>query len=1080
MGSDRARISYDPSRTYRSVVAQQGRVTLEADINEAAMIAVEERRLEAIDVIGPAGTPDDGYKVSGGTGVTIGAGTMYVGGWRMELPKPVTTDKQPDWLDMPASKDTDGDQLVVLKISEQAVSAVEDHALREVALGGPDTSARNRLMQRFLRLPVKSESCAGAAKALNDMLAAEGAALDPHSLELTSTARLQVGFVAAPAASGPCDPPAQGGYLGADNQLIMVTVTSFDAASKTGKLAWSWNNASFLYRASVVNGTSLLFDADPVDAEHMPRLGQAVEILRTSADLGNGDYIAAPQGLMITLDQAYASDTHTLALPAPGLPAAYKGDAPRPLFVRLWETELAFTSGKAVVLDTSGVTVTITMAAMPVIADRPYWSFAVRPSTPVLVYPHRYIDAPQPPEGPRQWLCDLAVIVAKDRTVQVLDDCRHTFDPLIDRMPCRCCCLVVGPEDVKGGAGLQGLIDKLAGGPATLSLLPGNYQLNAPLVLDGKNAGLTLEGCQPNGAVLSAVAGQEEQFALGLIRLNQANNVTLRNLRFQLPTATASQTAVPPLRTLAAGGGATAVAAKVLTSVGIMPVNTSGLAVEDCQFRFPAPDAASLLTIGIYARGGCASPLLKGNVFTMKAAGANDPARLAIGFALLTETSGTAAQLTDAEIIGNRFEGLTLAVTVMAQIGLVTCRDNIVRRCAGGFYFTTPNRGVDLLLARQAMTSNSLGATMIREQPYALMSSLSQLGDGFPLEPVSAAPPAPDRTPQAANQLLAQDFRTRAAGLSDLMMSTAAVNAAPEMIMMSTNTGAAATIATDPLMENYLVSLNAISVIGGLFNAPPRPVLHITGNDMEITGVVAQPAATSPGAGIDLGRAVLAESATATLALNTPPPAAAPGAATPSPQATPGRLRANALNINPAAAARINEAGAFSAAATAASTAQPAAAAGGGRPAETGVNIAGAQLDLAATATRPVLPFDGIHVTLTQANDSGMTLVRGNRVETGHALSYAVALTWPFETVLAGNVLIQKSRTGDMPRCVKLLTDPKLSFSAVTGNVILGSLLIQGSNDVAIAGNTVSGRLLPTARQSNAATNSWPFLNTIG
>ena len=36
MGSDRARISFDHSRGYRSVVAQQGRVTLEADVNEQA------------------------------------------------------------------------------------------------------------------------------------------------------------------------------------------------------------------------------------------------------------------------------------------------------------------------------------------------------------------------------------------------------------------------------------------------------------------------------------------------------------------------------------------------------------------------------------------------------------------------------------------------------------------------------------------------------------------------------------------------------------------------------------------------------------------------------------------------------------------------------------------------------------------------------------------------------------------------------------------------------------------------------------------------------------------------------------
>jgi hypothetical protein len=59
MTADIARITYDPRRKYRSVVAQQGRVTLEADSNEASAIASEALRLETIDVIGHAGTPDD-------------------------------------------------------------------------------------------------------------------------------------------------------------------------------------------------------------------------------------------------------------------------------------------------------------------------------------------------------------------------------------------------------------------------------------------------------------------------------------------------------------------------------------------------------------------------------------------------------------------------------------------------------------------------------------------------------------------------------------------------------------------------------------------------------------------------------------------------------------------------------------------------------------------------------------------------------------------------------------------------------------------------------------------------------------
>src|SRR5437879_710868 len=89
MGSDRARRSYDASRMYRSVVSQQGRVTVEADANEAEEIRAAESHAELIDVVGPSGSPDDGFKISVPAVTTtqfdfaIGAGTLYVGGVRV-------------------------------------------------------------------------------------------------------------------------------------------------------------------------------------------------------------------------------------------------------------------------------------------------------------------------------------------------------------------------------------------------------------------------------------------------------------------------------------------------------------------------------------------------------------------------------------------------------------------------------------------------------------------------------------------------------------------------------------------------------------------------------------------------------------------------------------------------------------------------------------------------------------------------------------------------------------------------------------------------------------------------------------
>src|SRR5215471_3428165 len=89
MATDRARRSYDASRLYRSVALQQGRVTLEADANEAEDIRSAESRAELTDIIGPTGTPDDGFKISSpdkaGFDFGIGQGTFYVGGMRVQL-----------------------------------------------------------------------------------------------------------------------------------------------------------------------------------------------------------------------------------------------------------------------------------------------------------------------------------------------------------------------------------------------------------------------------------------------------------------------------------------------------------------------------------------------------------------------------------------------------------------------------------------------------------------------------------------------------------------------------------------------------------------------------------------------------------------------------------------------------------------------------------------------------------------------------------------------------------------------------------------------------------------------------------
>ena len=751
MGSDRARFTYDPTRLYRSVVTQQGRVTLEADVNEASTIASEAQRQETIDIVGPAGTPDDGYKVGPGAtanATAIGPGTMYVGGWRLTLPVTVDTGAQPDWLNMPPAAPPQGTHLVALLVTEQAVSAVEDQALREVALGGPDTGARTRLMQHFLRLPMTGNTCSAGATQAVALLAQDGAALDSKTLQVTSSARLLVGFATPSAASDPCSPAAEGGYLGADNQLVRVTVIAFNAAKNSGILLWSWNNASFQYRATAVDPLSLSLSGTPVDGEHAPQQGQAVEVLRAQADLGDGNFVSAGEGFVTTLAQGYSFDTGVVAL-NDALPADYMADN-RPLLIRLWQATVPFNGGQPTLLDSSsGLTVTITMTALPSqIAARPFWHFAVRPKTPVQIYPLRYLQAPQPPEGPRQWLCDLAVVQSATPGVSLIADCRLPFLPLT-QLGGKCCGLVLGPQDVAARGGLQAVVDSLAGAPSVLSLRPGTYQIPAPLLLGKQHNGLTLEGCTA-GAILQANPANLPAFRFGLAILQQTDSILFRRLEFDLPNSLA---------------GTTDASVQPTVLVGLTAVACSSLTIEDCHFVY-APPSASVFGAGIHVVGVTTKLTVRGNRF-----GAAVFTAGSLLYGVLVSIAGTnsvSTSLDDGDISGNQFQNLAGGVVSFAQLGMVRCTANRVTGCAAGFYFAASNLASASQVVRDAATGSAQGVaqaalaqTLTANVQARLLAGIAQntASDAalLPAQPGAGAVTVSD----SARAVLAQNLQAR-------------------------------------------------------------------------------------------------------------------------------------------------------------------------------------------------------------------------------------------------------------------------------------------------------------------------------
>jgi hypothetical protein len=167
MHGDFSRWSFDPSRHFSSVLFQQGRVQLDADINEQAAILLHFMRTLAADLIGPYGgpAPEPGFKIApmqrNGKleDLAIGIGRYYVSGMLCEAQAPA--DAKPGepplryllQYALPRNSTTALEEqelplLVYLDVWERLITAAEAPDIRDPALGanGPDTAARRQVV----------------------------------------------------------------------------------------------------------------------------------------------------------------------------------------------------------------------------------------------------------------------------------------------------------------------------------------------------------------------------------------------------------------------------------------------------------------------------------------------------------------------------------------------------------------------------------------------------------------------------------------------------------------------------------------------------------------------------------------------------------------------------------------------------------------------------------------------------------------------------------------------------------------------------------------------------------------------
>jgi Family of unknown function (DUF6519) len=541
---DISRVHFEPLKRYASVRLQQGRVTIEDDFNEAERIALEDARRVALDVIGPAGSPDGGFLPANGilgpTGLDfeIGAGTFYLGGLRLWNPTVQHYATQNDWLNQPASErlaPVDGRvDLVYLEAWQQPVSAVEDDELVEKALGGPDTSTRLRTMWRVrIATGVTGTDCVEAWRKLQAVWsAAHLGKLDATNERIVDTG-LKVTYGGG-VAGDLCTPTIPAGYLGAENQAIRVELV--DATHFT----WGFDNASPLYRATLgADRTTITLQSEPRDQAHWPRAGQIVELLPWSAVLSNGEKVASLRGHLARVASSWDPDTRQLKLeaasPVPvGFGAEWQSRSDKAAlgaelwYLRVWDRGDDIVSDAAIAITGSpqalGSTgLLVTFSGTDRAADD-HWIIAARPHTPDQVVPWT-LEAGRSPHGVRRFYAPLALIrwtaplTNNFVRLDVIDDCRPFFPPLTRVLTC--CTYTVGDEVHSHGrfSSVQKAIDALPPEGGKICLLPGRWIENVQIV-DRQN--VVIEGCGAR-SVLQAT----ERGASAIVIAN-SQGITLR------------------------------------------------------------------------------------------------------------------------------------------------------------------------------------------------------------------------------------------------------------------------------------------------------------------------------------------------------------------------------------------------------------------------------------------------------------------------------------------------------------------------------------------------------------------------
>jgi photosystem II stability/assembly factor-like uncharacterized protein len=368
-----------------------------------------------------AGSPDWHSVPLPHVNLSIEPGRYYVNGTLCELEARAPYANQPDG--GAAQRLTQGPNLIYLKVWQRHLSYLEAPAIREVALGGPDTATRARTMAqvRALALPVTSPfdwNCDSPVADWDELVR-------PPAARLTARAEPQL------AAANICEIAATAGYTRLENQLYRVEIQHGGAHPA---FKWSRENGCVAYAVVAIStqGTETVVRvaARGRDQNFDLAAHDVVELVDDNADRDDR------AGVLLE----YLRDgDDALELVLAGTPNSAIGQDPslHPI-VRRWDHGVTSAGARALDLIEGewidledGVQVRFEPGGSYRAGD--YWQIPARTFTGDVEWPRDEDGNPiaRPPAGITDTYCRLGIAeVAGDGTIAVLSDCRQLFPPL--------------------------------------------------------------------------------------------------------------------------------------------------------------------------------------------------------------------------------------------------------------------------------------------------------------------------------------------------------------------------------------------------------------------------------------------------------------------------------------------------------------------------------------------------------------------------------------------------------------------------------------------------------------------------